>query len=428
MDGRTLAFRVLRRMEAGSTWRAAWRAAAAAPGGDARERRLALELSSGCTRLRRRLDAAIARHAERDVASLDPPLRVLLRLGLYQLCETDAIAPHAAVHTAVELAKQHAPRGAGLVNAVLRAATRAGPPTPPTGDDPSALAAWWSHPDWIVARWLARFGRAETEALCAYDNARPELCLRTNVRRTTRDALVARLPGSRPGRWSDVAVRLGRSGYAPARACVEAGLASVQDESAALVAPALAPQAGETVVDVAAAPGGKSCHLAEIVGDQGRVLAFDRTEARVQRVRDNAARLGLENVVAAVGDARRLHVDPADGVLVDAPCSGLGVLARRPDLRWRKQPEDLERLGRLQSTLLAAAARYVRPGGRLVYSVCTFEPEETSAVGERFTAAHPEFTPDDDDGLVLRSGPGISYSFPQRHGIDGGFVARWRRR
>lgn len=427
--GRELAFAVLRRIEAGVTWRAAWGPARQAAAADARDRRFAFEIASGTTRLRGRLDGEIARHASRAPDSLDPAVRVALRMGLYQLFAADGVAAHAAVHTSVELAKQNVPRAAGLVNAVLRAAQRTGALGPPPSRDLAAWAAWTSHPEWLIRRWWDRFGAGATAVLCEYDNRRPVVCLRTNPLRGTRDALCAQLPDATAGRWSAAAIRLARPGYAAAHAAVDAGLASVQDESAMLVTLALGLEAGMEVLDVAAAPGGKTGHAAECLADRGRVRAFDRTLGKIERIRANARRLGLQCIEAAVGDARRLPVGPdaADAVLVDAPCSGLGVLARRPDLRWRKEEADLARLGDLQLEMLAAAARHVRPGGRLVYSVCSFEPEETTAVAARFTAAFPGFVPHD-DGLVLRSGPGISYFLPQEHGTDGGFVALWRRR
>jgi 16S rRNA (cytosine967-C5)-methyltransferase len=179
---------------------------------------------------------------------------------------------------------------------------------------------------------------------------------------------------------------------------------------------------------VAASPGGKACHLAELVGESGQVLGFDRSATKVQRIRENAARLGLPHLAAAEADARAAQAPQCDGVLVDAPCSGLGVLSRRPDARWRKRPEDLERLPRLQLELLEAGLRHVRPGGVLVYSVCSFEPEETTTVVERFASAHPEVRLEPGGAPpALRIEPGILYFFPQRHGVDGGFVARWRR-
>jgi 16S rRNA (cytosine967-C5)-methyltransferase len=224
-------------------------------------------------------------------------------------------------------------------------------------------------------------------------------------------------------------VRTRTAAFGAMRDCVAAGLASVQDESGSLVAPLMEPERGSRLLDLAAAPGGKACHLAELLGGTGMVLAYDRSAAKLERLRDNARRLGLANVAVAQADCRELEVEPAVGVLLDAPCSGLGVLGRRPDLRWRKQAADLPRLAALQSELLAAAARLVTPGGMLVYSVCSFEPEETAQVAAAFATAHPEFAPAD-VGLprALRAAPGILYFLPQAHGMDGGFVARWRQR
>lgn len=429
---RAIAFEVLRAVEAGASWQRAWtppRRPRAA--GRPLDRRFAYELASGCVRLRGRLDWILARHTSRPLERVDPAVRVLLRLGAYQLLEMDRVAEHAAVHATVELAKSRAPYAAGFVNAVLRSVQRGGQDAgyPDRGRDPLGyLAAAGSHPRWLLERWLARFGMEATEALCSYDNRRPELCLRANQRRTTRAALLARLPGSVPGRWSEDVVRAGSTAFGAVRARVEAGEASVQDEGAALVAPLLDPKPGQRLLDVAAAPGGKACHLAERLAGGGVVLAFDKSAERLEKVRANAARLGLENVVAGCADLRHLRVEPADGVLLDAPCSGLGVLARRPDLRWRKRPEDPRRLQTLQMELLDAAARLVRAGGLLVYSVCSFEPEETLEVAARFAARHPEMRPAD-EGLppALRSGPGFLYLLPHEHGTDGGFAARWRR-
>lgn len=427
--GRELAFRVLRGLEHGATWQAAWRRASGRRPPRALDRRFAHELASGCVRLQGRLDWILGQHARR--AELDRDVHLLLRLGLYQIFEVDRVTDYSAVHQTVELAKRVVPRGAGFVNAVLRSALRRRDDlrAPDLERDPLAhLETTGSHPRWIVERWLRRFGLEETAALCAYDNRRPDLCLRVNRRRTTRAALLESLPGSTPGRWSDVAVRCSGPAYGAVRRAVESGVASVQDESGMLVAPLLRPGPGQDLIDLAAAPGGKAGHLAELLDGTGCVRAYDRTAVKLARVHQNAVRLGLGNLLPAQADARTLQAAPADGVLLDAPCSGLGVLGRRPDLRWRKSPGDLPRLQALQLELLEAAARHVRPGGVLVYSVCSFEPEETLAVAERFAAGHPEMQPDDADlPPALRAGPGVLYFFPQRHGIDGGFAARWRR-
>jgi 16S rRNA (cytosine967-C5)-methyltransferase len=336
---------------------------------------------------------------------------------------------YSAVHATVELAKEVCPGAAGLVNAVLRAVQQRPPVYPAASDDALAhLLAYASHPEWLLRRWLDRFGAAETAALCAYANRRPSLCLRVHAGRMSRADVLAALPGSEPASWSTSSVRCRAGSFAAARRLVAAGAASVQDESATLVVEEADPQPGQVWIDLAASPGGKCGHLAERVGPEGLVRAYDRTPAKVERLRQNAVRMGLPQLLVGLADARALRAPAADGVLLDAPCSGLGVLGRRPDARWRKREGDLPRLRALQSELLDAAAALVRPGGVLVYSVCSFEPEETVAVCERFRSGHAGFRLEAGGAPApLRAGAGILYFLPQRHGMDGGFVARWRR-
>ncbi len=182
-------------------------------------------------------------------------------------------------------------------------------------------------------------------------------------------------------------------------------------------------------MDLAAAPGGKTGFLAEALGAQGRVLAYDVADRKLEKIRGNMRRLGLDNVEVHRSDARRIPAKQVDGVLLDAPCSGLGVLARRPDARWRKAPEDLGRLAKLQSELLDAATVHVKPGGLLLYSVCSFEPEETLEVTKDFQERHPEFVLERfEQAPSLQKEAGLMYFLPQEHEMDGGFLARWRRR
>jgi 16S rRNA (cytosine967-C5)-methyltransferase len=429
--GRKAAFAALSALEHGASWDEALRRAVALAPGTSRDGRFARELASGTVRWRGKLDWVLGRFLDRPLDKLEPDVRVLLRLGLYQILETDKVPDWSAVHETVEQVKEVNRRAAGFANAVLRAVLRGrdGITFPDREREPLAyLVAAHSHPEWMLLRWLERFGLEETEALCAYDNRRPELCLRVNRIRSTREELLERLPGAVAGRWSEDAVRCSGPAYGPARQLVQEGLASVQDESGMLVAPLLEPRAGLRLLDLAAAPGGKACHLGELLGGGGVVAAFDRTARKLERLRENVLRLGLENVLVAEADARELRTEPADGVLLDAPCSGLGVLSRRPDSRWRKRLEDLPRLQALQLELLAVAARHVRPGGVLVYSVCSFEPEETSDVVEKFGAGHHGMRLDSGPApSALRTAPGILYFLPQRHGLDGGFAARWRR-
>jgi 16S rRNA (cytosine967-C5)-methyltransferase len=349
-----------------------------------------------------------------------------LRLGAYQLLVMDRIGAPAAVHTSVELAKTTRRRASGLVNAVLRRLAAAGGVAYPNfASDPLGwLVHFESHPEWLARRWLDRFGPGAARQLCEYDNARPEICVRVNRLRASRDELLEELPGSRAGALSPWSLRAGRRGWSGLRPALEAGRLSVQDEGATRIGDFCGAAAGETWIDLAASPGGKACHLAEAVGPAGRVLALDVSEAKARRIRQNVERLGLGHVTVAVGDARHADLPLGDGVLLDAPCSGLGVLARRPDARWRKKEADLPRLHELQCELLAAAAKRVRVGGTLVYSVCSFEPEETVQVAERFAATHPGFVT---ASQSLQEQTDVLYLLPHEHGVDGAFAARWRR-
>jgi 16S rRNA (cytosine967-C5)-methyltransferase len=421
---RRTALEVLRRVRRGDAWQRAWEDDPLAPG--SRDRRFAHELASGVLRLRNRLDFALAPHLARPLADVDPDVQDILRLGAYQLLEMSKIGAPAAVHTSVELAKATARRAHGFVNAVLRRlAADAGNVVYPdfTADALGWLVHYASHPEWLARRWLQRFGPEPTRRLAEYDNTRPEICLRVNRLRATREDVLEELHGCRAGALSPWSVR-GGDAFAALRPALESGRVSVQDEGATRIGDFCGAARGETWIDLAAAPGGKACHLAEAVGPSGRVLALDVSESKAGRIRENAVRLGLDHVAVAVGDARHVTLQPADGVLLDAPCSGRGVLARRADARWRKREADLPRLQRLQGELLAAAAKRVRPGGTLVYSVCSFEPEETAQVTERFAATHPGFVAASES---LHGGPDVLYLLPHEHGVDGAFAARWRR-
>jgi 16S rRNA (cytosine967-C5)-methyltransferase len=399
----------------------------------ARDRALATELVYGVTRLQGALDAELEPLLRRRLGDLDPPVRAILRLGLYQLRHLDRIPAYAVVDSAVELAGRRVRAAQGLVNAVLRRA--AASPAPD-------VEPWATHPAWLVRRWLERLGPEETRALVAADDARPSVTLRANRIRTDgeglRRALAAEGIAAEPGRWLPEAVRLPH-GVAPrSLRLLREGACTVQGEASMLVAHVADPAPGSLCLEVAAAPGGKATHLAEWMGDQGRVVANDRSGARALRIAQAAHRLGLRSVEVRVGDARELPRDWAnacDVVVADLPCSGLGSLAARPDARWRKREEDIPVLAALQAELLEAAGRCVRPGGRLVYSTCTTEPEETVDVADRFLAAHPEFEPEDmrprlPEGLRGETGAGGAtlQLWPHRHGTEGFFIAAFRRR
>jgi 16S rRNA (cytosine967-C5)-methyltransferase len=307
--------------------------------------------------------------------------------------------------------------------------------TPPAGDDVESLAIWGSHPRWIVERWLDRFGPEATRALLLADNRAVPVGLRVNRLRATREHLIQRLAAegveATPARFASDLVWVEGTHAPGALAVFKQGLCTVQDESEALVARLVAPEPHERLLDLCAAPGGKSTHLAELMGDEGEVWAMERAEARLGPLEATVARMGTHAVHVVLGDGRDYPFPmPFDRVLVDAPCSGLGVLGRRADARWRKGPEMLRDLPLTQLELLAAGGRRARPGGVLVYSVCSFEPEETTAVVERFLRQNPAFVLESAQGLVpdpVVDEGGFMLVLPHEHGCDGAFAARFRK-
>lgn len=404
----------------------------------ARDCALATELVYGTLRWQRYLDWVLAPHSRRRLDALEPRVLVILRMTAYQIVHLERVPAFAAVNDAVTLARGR-PGVAEFVNAVLRAFARRGirerEPAPPR-DPVDALATRWSHPTWLAARWIERYGRDEATALMAAMNERPPLTLRANTLRLTRETLAARLAAEEdlaatPTRYAPEGLTVEHGG-APAawRTFVEGGFA-VQDEGSILVARLLAPRAGETVADVCAAPGTKTTHLAALMEDRGRVLAFDRDPARLARVREATARLGIRSVEILPGTVETLAPEfgeRCDAVLVDAPCSNLGVLRRNPEVKWRREAEGLDANAERQRAILEAAAGMVKRGGRLVYATCSLEPEENEGVTRAFLAARSDFTPDPVVTFPFPLDPdGVMRCLPHRHGTDGFTAIRFRR-
>lgn len=396
-----------------------------------------------------RLDFVLSAFLSRPLSALTPWIRNALRLGAYQLLFLDRIPASAAVNESVSLARTYGHSGtAGLVNGVLRNLVRRGaPPLPDAsaadGDAVArALATTYSHPEWLVAEWLRRFGRDETEALLRADNEAPPLCVRANTLRTSPAELRQRLEDDGvtvgPLRYLSGGFAISDIDRLSTLGAYRDGLLVVQDEAAMLVADIVAPRPGEQVIDACAAPGGKTAALADLMGDRGAILAADNEPARLRLVDETCRRLGVSCVETIAIDARRLGVlrpGWADRILVDAPCTGLGTLRRRPDARWRKEAASPGQLASLQGEILAGVLPCLRPGGALIYSTCTIGETENQAVVEALLAAHPELQPDPigpyvPEGLHTAVGPDGWWlqTYPQRHGIDGFFVARLRRR
>jgi 16S rRNA (cytosine967-C5)-methyltransferase len=411
-----------------------------------RDRALAHALVYGVLRWRRRLDGVIARHSKRPLAKIDGRLLNVLRIGLFQILLMERIPASAAVNTAVELAKATAGAwSGGFVNGILRSVLR--DPSAPMESylpaDPLArLGVEASFPDWMLRRWAQRLGLDEARRMCQALNQLPPMVLRTNTLRTPREALLSalapRAEAVRPTAHARDGVRL--EGVTASFIDTQAfrdGWFQVQDEAAQLVGELVAPQKGETVLDACAGLGGKTGHLAQMMANQGSLWAADREAHKLQTLAAEMERLGVSMVTPKAVDWQTASL--ADGwprfhrVLVDAPCSGLGVIRRHPDAKWNIDKRNLAAFGQRQLDLLGRLAPLVRPGGLLVYAVCSLEPEETREVVEGFRERFPEWAVDRDLTEVppavhgLLDPQGCLDTRPLLETMDGFFAVRLRR-
>lgn len=401
---------------------------------------LVTTLVQGSIRYKALLDHHLEHLTRGGWERLPGPIRAALRIGAYQILVLTRIPASAAVHESVELAKRYGhPGTAGLANAVLRrlaAGERA--PYPDRSTDPEGyLAIVQSHPRWLVARWLARYGAEEAERLLAADNEEPSVSVRANAHRIRAADLAKLLKAegieSKPGPNGGPVLVL-EGGYVASRSPLfRDGLLSLQDEAEASVPGLLDIKPGDRALDLCAAPGGKASQMAERVAPGGRLTAVEIQPGRARALRENLVhRLRLPGIDVILADARTAPFDqPFDGVLLDAPCTGLGVLRRRADARWRKEESDIATMAALQSTLLDRAGALTRPGGVLVYSVCSLEPEETDRAVASFLERTPAFRMEDARPYLppgFASDEPILRSTPHRHGTDGVFAARLRRR
>ena len=401
------------------------------------ERRLLTELVYGTVKAWGTLDWHLAQCVSRPLEQLEGAVLNLLRLSAYQLLYMERIPAAAACNEAVKLARCVSHEGsAKFVNGVLRGLLRkeqAGElalPNPEQ-DDAGYMALKYMHPRWLVKRWLGPWGKAGTEALLAFNNSSAPVCLRTNTLVITRERLLAELTAAgaevEPSRWCAeglVVRKLEKLGLSELLTKFPDAF-YVQDESSMLVAGLVAPQPGMEVLDMCSAPGGKTTHLAQLMQNHGSITACDVHEHKLQLIAENAERLGISIIKPTLNDGtvlRQEWLGKFDRVLVDAPCSGMGVLRRRAEARWRKQRQDLKLFPPLQLEILQNAAQYVKAGGRLVYSTCTIEQAENHYLIEEFLAknhewqrvpfAHPISEEMVDELQIL----------PQVDGIDGFYI------
>jgi len=406
---------------------------------------LLTELVYGTLRWQNTLDWVIDQYSKTPVARMNQIVRLIVRMGAYQLLFLERVPAAAACNEAVELAKAWKLGGlAGFVNGLLRNIARR-----QTAIDFPALDAGpvlhisvkYSHPAWLVRRWLKRYGPEETIAFCRANNEPPPVVLRCNTLRIEPEALLRRLEdegvAAVPSPLIPEGLRLAQHAMLKNLPSFRSGCFTVQDESSMLASIVLQPEAGSLVVDACAGPGGKTTHLAQIMKNSGKLLAFDVHEHRLRLIRDACRRLGITIVSTCLQDA----ADPpqelmgqVDYLLVDAPCSGLGVIRRRPDLRWRVQEQDLPAHTRQQQQILAGASRCLKPGGVMLYSTCSSEPEENGEVVAAFLNSHDHWQAQDITTLVppallrfaddcLMAERGCLQLLPHRHGTDGFFLA-----
>ena len=413
------------------------------------DRAFLTELTYGVLRWRGRLDWLISHFSKIPFEKIDSEIVSILRLGFYQILFLSRTPVSAAVNESVELAKGiRGKGGAGFVNAILRSFLRLKDeiPCPDIKENPALhISVVQSHPLWLVRRWLEERGEEETLKICAINNQISPLTLRTNTLKIDRGNLIEKLRDKRlspyPTPFSEEGILVTNPPPISELPFLKEGLYIIQDEASQLVISILDPKPGERILDACAAPGGKTTHIAQRMGNEGEVYALDLTMEKLGLIKEICQRLGIKIVKTIKGDATNSLPIPEglefDRVLADVPCSGFGTIRRNPDLKWRRGEEDIRRLSDLQSSILRKLSFYVKKGGILVYSTCTVFHEENEDVVEKFLDEHPEFRLDPVDKVAsafIADGKSEKYhsfvqkgyfkTFPPRNQMDGFFVAR----
>ena len=438
-DARDAALEALLQMERRGAWSdGSLKRIAAQSGLEARDAALCTRMTYGVVQNRTLLDYYIDHWCTQKAARLEPVVACLLRLGIYQILFMDKVPDRAAVHETVELTKRRGKtRAAGMINAVLRKCASSKNTLPPLPQNSfiSKAAVQYSHPRWLVERLTALAGEQEAEAFLRLDNEPVPTVIQANPLKTTPAELENELrsDGVRltPHPWLEGCFEVTGTGDLERLSAFASGRCTVQDAAAKLTALAAAPKAGSFVIDTCAAPGGKSFAMAMCMEGKGHILSCDVEEHKLRLMEAGAERLGIECMEVRLADGRvcdEALAEKADIVVCDVPCSGLGIIRKKPDIRY-KDMASLAGLPTIQSAILNNASRYVRRGGTLVYSTCTVLPEENERVTDAFLRAHPDFTYD----TFALPGPigtveGHITLWPQRHGTDGFYICRMTRK
>jgi len=399
------------------------------------DKALLYELVHGVVRWMGRLDWILAGFYKGQFSKAIPVLKNALRVALYQIMFLDKIPDYAIVNEAVDFVKKlQGQKPADITNAVLRNIIRSknGLRYPdPDENLVSYLAAYYSHPTWLTRRWVDRYGREAVEAFMAANNERPTLTLRINGLKVDKQEFEGLLQSVNlkytPGVYNDHFYRLQILTNIQNWQYFAEGYFAIQDESTGMPCLLLDVKPGMRVLDMCAAPGGKSAYIADLMSNSGEIVALDKFESRVKMMQGNLDRLGISIVHFVTTDALEYEDELFDRVLVDAPCSGLGTLSKKPDIKWKRDLLDIKKLTPLQDELLNKASEMVKPGGAVVYSTCTVEPEENYGVVQKFLSEHSNFRLDDASAYVDKNivdGNGCIQSLPHRDKMDGAFSAR----
>lgn len=406
------------------------------------DKKFATEIVYGTIKYLRHLDHVLSFYVKRDLKITDHSARIILEMSAYQMLFMDRVPSHAVINEAVELIKGlNKAHLANFINGTLRSLDRdeCFILWPDKKNKTKYLATYYSFPEWIIDIFMMRAKAKGAEAMCKYFNAPSALWIRTNTLKTTRDDLVKSLEDEGIetilSKKTDEGILLKNSGSIRDLTSFNKGEFLVQDESSMLVAHALSPKKNERILDVCAAPGGKTTHIAALMENQGELIACEVQKHRLGLIKENAKKLGIEIIVPKLLDARHLPAKwqaSFDRVLVDAPCSGLGVLNRRADARLRKHRYQIGELVKIQEKILDEAARVLKTGGILVYSTCTITKEENEKQVEAFLKRHPDFSLDEDLAKALPNVSGIKGGMkqflPHLDGVDGFFIARFIKR
>lgn len=408
---------------------------------------LATELVYGTISRRNTIDYFLNKYVQKGIGKLEVWVRNLLRLSFYQIYYLDRIPDHAAVSEAVKIAKKLGHQGiSGMVNGVLRNVLRNLDKLVVPANLPviSRIALEHSHPEWLVKKWVKWLGEDKTEDICEANNVPPANSVRVNTTVITRDELIEKMKDAGldvvPSKLAQDGIVVRSGGNVALTSWYTNGLLSIQDESSMLVAQALDVKPNMNVLDCCAAPGGKSCHIAERLEGTGKVIANDVHPHKAKLIEDQANRLGLKQVECQIGDAgllgEQFTKESFDRILLDAPCSGLGVIRRKPDLKWVKTEEDIANIAQLQAELLHAVSDLLKPGGILVYSTCTMEPSENNEIIESFLIKNSNFSlemepflselPNARQECQKSSEQGLQI-FPDDYHSDGFYIARLRK-